>query len=144
MTRPNDDRPDASPHPEGKSNSEPNGQPSGQSSGEFDREFDREFERLNLELAALDARKRQIDRDRQTRDRLRSQLKHAQGQPDGAPSAPNASSALSELRDRLELLDLNLESSLFSWTSFREPFWFGLRYGGLGFVLGWLLHACTQ
>jgi len=107
---------------------------------DFDREFQREFERLSLDLAALDARKRQVDRDRQTRDRLRAELKSAKSKAN--PDRPNGH--LAELRDRLELLDLNLESSLFSWTSLREPFWFGLRYGGLGFVLGWLLHACTQ
>ena len=107
---------------------------------DFDHEFVQELESITESIAALDARYRQIQRDRQQRDQLRAHLQTL------SPSNTTAKTRdeLTQLRDRLELLELNLESSLFAWSSLREPIWFGLRYGGLGFILGWLLHAWTQ
>jgi hypothetical protein len=96
-------------------------------------------------LAALDARYRQIQRDRQERDRLRAKLRTiaSSQRPQNRLTAQDRTE-LHQIRDRLEQLELNLESSLFAWSGLREPIWFGLRYGGLGFILGWVLHALTQ
>lgn len=48
---------------------------------------------------------------------------------------------LNQLQQRLNDLELQLESYLFDWRSLREPFWQAIRYGGLGIILGWILHA---
>ncbi len=48
---------------------------------------------------------------------------------------------LEQLSQRLEQLDAELESHLFTWNSLREPFWQALRFGGLGFALGFLLKG---
>lgn len=114
--------------------------PAAANPADFDHEFVQELESITEAIAALDARYRQIQRDRQQHDQLRANLQTL------SPSNTTTKThdELTQLRDRLELLELNLESSLFAWSSLREPIWFGLRYGGLGFILGWLLHAWTQ
>jgi hypothetical protein len=48
---------------------------------------------------------------------------------------------LNQLQSRLETLEVTLESQLPSWEILREPFWQAIRFGGLGLVLGWVLHA---
>lgn len=48
---------------------------------------------------------------------------------------------LKQLQQRLHDLEIQLESQVFDWRSLREPFWQAVRYGGLGVVLGWILHA---
>jgi hypothetical protein len=127
--------------------------PSPESPHDFDREFVEEFEAIAESLAALDARYRQIQRDRQQREQIQAEMQaiatsgRSTGRSTGRSSnraTSNDRDELLKVRDRLEQLELNLESSLFSWTGLREPVWFGLRYGGLGLILGWLLHACTQ
>lgn len=65
---------------------------------------------------------------------------HTDGQTGGQA---DVQADLARLRSWLEILDFNLESTLFRWSSLRDPFWFGLRFGSLGFTIGWLLHACT-
>ncbi|HEY9889376.1 MAG TPA: hypothetical protein V6D02_13310 [Candidatus Obscuribacterales bacterium] len=52
--------------------------------------------------------------------------------------------AISDLKQQLDELELQLESSLFDWRSLREPFWQAVRFGGLGLVLGWLLHSVVS
>lgn len=108
-------------------------------------EFANELAAITETLAALDARYRQIQRDRQERDRLRAKLRTiaSSQRPQNRLTAQDRTE-LHQIRDRLEQLELNLESSLFAWSGLREPIWFGLRYGGLGFILGWVLHALTQ
>jgi chromosome segregation ATPase len=108
-------------------------------------EFEDELAAITETLAALDARYRQIQRDRQERDRLRAKLRTitSSQRPQNRLTAQDRTE-LHQIRDRLEQLELNLESSLFAWSGLREPIWFGLRYGGLGFILGWVLHALTQ
>ncbi|NEQ44880.1 MAG: hypothetical protein F6K00_15465 [Leptolyngbya sp. SIOISBB] len=49
--------------------------------------------------------------------------------------------ALKQLQQRLHDLEIQLESQVFDWQSLREPFWQAVRYGGLGIILGWILHA---
>jgi SMC interacting uncharacterized protein involved in chromosome segregation len=51
---------------------------------------------------------------------------------------------LSQLQERLQDLELQLESHLFDWRSLREPFWQAVRFGGLGIILGWILHAIAS
>lgn len=152
MTLPDDDRavtpPKATTSSPDRQPPEPEIKPAdvSESNHDFEREFVQEFEAIAESLAALDARYRQIQRDRQQRDQLQAELQTIARANRHAKSRSTSSDhdQLSQIRTRLEQLELNLESSLFSWSGLREPVWFGLRYGSLGFILGWLLHACTQ
>lgn len=47
---------------------------------------------------------------------------------------------LAQMQDRIEALKVTLESHLLSWREIQEPFWQIVRFGGLGFVIGWGLH----
>jgi hypothetical protein len=159
MTLPDDDRTRATPPPPSPSPS-PDRQPqprprdaaataetdaTGSPVRDIEPEFEDELAAITETLAAVDARYRQIQRDRQERDRLRAKLRTiaSSQRPQNRLTAQDRTE-LHQIRDRLEQLELNLESSLFAWSGLREPIWFGLRYGGLGFILGWVLHALTQ
>lgn len=48
---------------------------------------------------------------------------------------------LAQMRDRIEALQLTLESQLVPWKETLEPLWQILRLGGSGLVIGWLLHS---
>ncbi|NJK60243.1 MAG: hypothetical protein HC918_08415 [Oscillatoriales cyanobacterium SM2_1_8] len=48
---------------------------------------------------------------------------------------------LQEIQGQIEALDVEMESRLFAWSSFRQPFWAMVRFGGLGFLLGWWLQS---
>lgn len=48
---------------------------------------------------------------------------------------------LAQMQDRIEALKVTLESHLLSWREVQEPFWQIVRFGGLGLVVGWFLHA---
>lgn len=50
---------------------------------------------------------------------------------------------LADIGHQLEQLEATLESKLFHWTQLKEPFWQVLRFGGLGFILGWILKSCA-
>jgi predicted RNase H-like nuclease (RuvC/YqgF family) len=159
MTLPDDDRARATPSPPSPSPSsdrQPQPRPrdaaetaetdaTGSPVRDIEPEFANELAAITETLAALDARYRQIQRDRQERDRLRAKLRTiaSSQRPQNRLTAQDRTE-LHQIRDRLEQLELNLESSLFAWSGLREPIWFGLRYGGLGFILGWVLHALTQ
>jgi hypothetical protein len=51
---------------------------------------------------------------------------------------------LSKLRQQLASLEERLDSLMFDWRSLLEPFWQAVRFGGLGVIVGWLLHRLTQ
>jgi hypothetical protein len=48
-----------------------------------------------------------------------------------------------QIQNQLQVLEINLESRLFSWSSLKEPFWQVIRFGGLGVIIGWLLKSCV-
>jgi len=50
---------------------------------------------------------------------------------------------LEEIGERLEQVEVELESRLISWSSFREPFWQIVRFVGLGIVIGVILRSCA-
>lgn len=51
------------------------------------------------------------------------------------------SEELEQMRDRIEALQLTLESQLVPWKETLDPLWQILRLGGSGLVIGWLLHS---
>ncbi|NEQ96011.1 MAG: DUF2203 domain-containing protein [Cyanothece sp. SIO2G6] len=48
---------------------------------------------------------------------------------------------LNNLQNKLEEIELTLESQLFSWSSLKEPFWQIVRFGGIGIIIGWVLRS---
>ncbi|MDJ1178961.1 DUF2203 domain-containing protein [Roseofilum sp. BLCC_M91] len=47
---------------------------------------------------------------------------------------------LQQVKQQLAVLEVELESRLLSWLTVKEPFWQAVRFGGLGFAIGWGLH----
>ncbi len=50
---------------------------------------------------------------------------------------------LDQIKAQLETIEVEIESRLISWSSFREPFWQIVRFGGLGILIGVILKSCT-
>jgi septal ring factor EnvC (AmiA/AmiB activator) len=88
--------------------------------------FEQELEAVERSLHSLRDRSLQVQQDQQ----LETQLQERQEQ---------IKDELKNIQNRLDELEVNLESRLFSWGSLKEPFWQIVRFGGLGVVLGWFL-----
>lgn len=106
-----------------------------------------DFEQALLELEesfqALKNRYNQIQHDQQRKIELQQQQQHLKQQLRQNRSA-SLHQELQQLQQQLEAIELNLESSLFSWGSLKEPFWQAVRFGGLGIIVGWILKSCTS
>ena len=78
--------------------------------------------------------------------RRRSKSSKAQPHHQPSPSHPQKEELLKQLQaltEQLEQIEADLESRLLSWSSFREPFWQIVRFGGLGIGIGVILKSCT-
>ncbi|KOP23976.1 hypothetical protein AMR41_23125 [Hapalosiphon sp. MRB220] len=109
---------------------------------EDNQELDFEQELLEVErsLVVLKERHQQVLRDRRQKKQLQYRLyKLSQ---DKNPT-PEIEAELRQIQQQLEVLEVCLESQLFSWRSFREPFWQAIRFGGLGVIIGWILKSCA-
>ncbi|MBW4501007.1 MAG: hypothetical protein KME57_15935 [Scytonema hyalinum WJT4-NPBG1] len=99
-----------------------------------------EFEQALLEveqaLVTLKERYNQVQADRFRQTELQQRLKQLRHS-----KLPEDKAQLKEIKQQLEVLELNLESQLFSWASLKEPFWQAIRFGGLGVIIGWLLKS---
>lgn len=49
---------------------------------------------------------------------------------------------LDQIKAQLETIEVEIESRLISWSSFREPFWQIVRFSGLGILIGVMLKSC--
>lgn len=65
------------------------------------------------------------------------------GQTDDSDRKVALKTQLDQITEQLEIVEVELESRLISWNSFREPFWQIVRFGGLGVLLGVLLKSCA-
>jgi len=122
--------------------SSPPSVPSSRSSPDPEGEFEQELAEVEQALQLLKERYNQVNTDRQQQAQLQQRLQelnHQQHQQ----RLPEIKAELQQIKQRLEVLELNLESQLFSWKSLREPFWQAVRFGGLGIVVGWILKSCT-
>ncbi|MDY6780947.1 MAG: hypothetical protein SW833_00020 [Cyanobacteriota bacterium] len=95
---------------------------------------------LERSLAEFKERYAQVRRDKQRYGELEAQRAKLErvSERDG-----ELKTQLQHLQQELDTLELNLESRLFSWRSFSQPFWQAIRFGGLGVVIGWLLKSCA-
>jgi hypothetical protein len=50
---------------------------------------------------------------------------------------------LQTIQTRIDDIDTAIAAQLITWSSFKEPFWQIVRFGGLGFLLGVLVKGCV-
>lgn len=89
-------------------------------------------------LFALKERYAQVQQDRERRSHLQQHQQHLETQN---LDLAEIQAELLHLQQQIDTLELNLESRLFRWRSFQQPFWQAVRFGGLGIVIGWLLKS---
>jgi chromosome segregation ATPase len=102
-------------------------------------DWEQALAQLEHDLAALKARYDQVqEAQRQQAElyerqaRVREHLRRTKDRESQAE--------LARLQHQLAELEVSLESQLLTWSSFKQPFWQAVRFGGLGFVLGVALH----
>lgn len=103
-------------------------------------DFGKELEEVERSLLSLRERYTQIQRDRQQKaewQQRRRELKQNKHQ------TPEIKAELRQIQQHLEMLEINLESQLFSWTTLKKPFWQVVRFGGMGVIIGWILKSCA-
>ena len=103
-------------------------------------EFAQELEEVERSLLSLKERYIQVESDREQKAQLeqrRQDLQH------NKKPTPEIKAELKHIQQQLEVLELNLESQLFSWRSFKKPFWQAVRFGGMGVIIGWILKSCA-
>lgn len=101
-------------------------------------EFEQELEAVEQSLKSLKERYQQVQQDQQTQAQLQQRQSQLEQQMQRSPN-PGLKAELQQLQSRIDELEVNLESRLFSWDSFKEPFWQVIRFGGLGVVIGWFM-----
>jgi uncharacterized coiled-coil DUF342 family protein len=114
-------------------------------------EVETQLQQLERALQELRQRLAQVRTLRSDRDRLEQQQQEVRAQMQRMPKQRHSSSMhqqqlkqeLAQISSQLELLEVDLESRLISWSSFREPFWQIVRFGGLGVLIGFAIKSCT-
>jgi len=86
-------------------------------------------------------RQAQIDRTvfEIQQDKLKADLGKTQNSQDQA----DLKAQIAQIQTQIEIAEVEIESRLVSWQSFREPFWQIVRFGGLGILLGVLIKSCA-
>ncbi|MDF5710933.1 MAG: hypothetical protein PUP90_25495 [Nostoc sp. S4] len=110
-------------------------QPSGENP---EPDLSQEIEEVERALLSLRERYHQVESDRQQQaqwQQRRDRLKHNKSQ------TPEIKAELRQIQQQLEMLELKLESQLFSWRSLKKPFWQVVRFGGMGVIIGWILKS---
>jgi cytochrome c biogenesis factor len=115
-------------------------QPPSEPSGEENElsEFENELLELERSLFALKDRFFQVETDQELQAELQQRLQELEEN-----QLPEMKVELKLIQQQLEVLEINLESRLFTWRSVKQPFWQVIRFGGLGVILGWLLKSAT-
>ncbi|MEA5573386.1 hypothetical protein [Calothrix sp. UHCC 0171] len=115
----------------------PSKQPS-ESSGEDNQslEFKQGLEEIEQALVALKERYQQVECDRNLQAELQQRAEELR-----QSKLPEMKAELKYIQQQLEVLEINLESRLFTWRSLKDPFWQIVRFSGLGVIIGWLLKS---
>ncbi|AKG21845.1 hypothetical protein [Calothrix sp. 336/3] len=103
-------------------------------------DFAQELAEVERSLLALRERYAQVQSDRAQQEELQQYYQHIKHSK--APPA-EIRDELRQIKQQLEVLEVSLESQLFSWGSIKEPFWQAIRFGGLGVIIGWILKSCA-
>ncbi|MEM6518988.1 MAG: hypothetical protein AAF722_06600 [Cyanobacteria bacterium P01_C01_bin.70] len=97
-------------------------------------DFDATLSQLETAVQVLRQRFKQV----QTLQAQQQQFDRQRQDPHLSPEA------LKRLQQQLHDLEVQLESQLFDWRSLHEPFWQAVRFGGLGIIIGWVLHIIAS
>lgn len=98
-------------------------------------DWEQALNQLENDLAALKARYAQVQQARTQQAELRQRERHLREHLSRYRDR-EAQAELQRLQEQLAQLAVTLESQLLTWSSFRQPFWQAVRFGGLGFLLG--------
>ncbi|TAF04402.1 MAG: hypothetical protein EAZ77_15690 [Nostocales cyanobacterium] len=101
-------------------------------------DFEQELEELETSLRLLKERYTQVQKDQQQKAQWQQEIKNLK---ENKNQNPEIKAELKRLEKELEVLEINLESQLFSWKSLNRPFWQAVRFGGLGIIIGWMLKS---
>jgi predicted RNase H-like nuclease (RuvC/YqgF family) len=110
------------------------------SQGNQEPDFEQELEEVERSLLSLKERYAQVQRDRFSKAELQQRLNRLN---QNKYQTPEIKAELRQIKQQLEVLELNLESQLFSWGSLKKPFWQAVRFGGMGVIIGWILKSCA-
>lgn len=130
-----------SPEEPSQSNRSPS-DPRTRNAQEDEQELARSLEEVDRSLQALKERYAQVQRDRQRQKELQHRYEEVR-QDLRRERSPQLIAELQQIKQQLEMLEVSLESSLFSFSSLREPFWQAVRFAGIGIAIGWLLKSCA-
>ncbi|WGV23235.1 hypothetical protein [Halotia branconii] len=103
-------------------------------------DFVQELESVERSLLSLKERYAQVQSDRQQQAQWQ-QRRHELQQ--NKHQTAELKAELRQIQQHLEVLEVNLESQLFSWQSLKKPFWQAVRFGGMGVIIGWILKSCV-
>ena len=106
-------------------------------------EFEQALSEVSRSLESIKARYNQVERDRKRQVELQHRWEEVRQSLRRTNNRQALQAELQQIKEQLEIIELNLESQLFSWGSLKEPFWLAVRFGGLGIVIGWMLKSCA-
>lgn len=115
--------------------------PSSQQQPSGDDQFEQALAEATQNLQLLRDRYEQIQRDHLRQKELQHRREQIRKSPKQDGNSSSLKAELKQIQEQLDIIELNLESSLFSWKSLKEPFWQAVRFGGLGIIIGWLLKT---
>lgn len=105
-----------------------------------EQEFEQALHEVERSLQQLKDRYAQVKRDQQRQAELQQRYDQIEREYRQFP-APSLKDELTQLQKQIDDLELALESRLFSWEGLKDVFWQAVRFGGLGVIVGWILHA---
>lgn len=98
--------------------------------------FEQDLLEAERSLIVLKERYAQVQADQSLQTELKQHLKQLRHSHSSEMKAE-----LRQIKQQLEVLEVSLESQLFSWSSVKKPFWQAVRFGGLGVIIGWVLKS---
>jgi hypothetical protein len=102
-------------------------------------DFPQALAEVQRSLDLLKDRYGQVVRDQGLKGEFQAELAHLSKNHGQTPSIK---AELDRIQQEIELLEVNLESRLFTWShNLKRPFWQIVRFGGLGVIIGWLLKS---
>lgn len=106
-------------------------------------EFEQALSEVERSLESIKARYNQVESDRKRQAQLQHRREEVRKSLRKTNNRQALQAELEQIKAQLDIIELNLESQLFSWGSLKEPFWMAVRFGGLGIVIGWILKSCA-
>jgi hypothetical protein len=100
-------------------------------------ELDTKLSELAQSYEEVRNRITQVKAAQLNREELLAKLQELEGQSE----LGGYKTQLRDLQQQLDQVELELESKLFNFTQLQRPFWWIVRFGGGGILLGWWLNV---